>query len=85
MARTILTITVLVDVVPLARQSPISKNYQSKFLQTFSGNQGNAASKSPALEERKDSQAIDPLSHVRLELLGFIDIMMLKKYTVYPQ
>ena len=74
----ILTITVLADLVTLVRQSPITKTYPSKFMQTFSGNQANAASKSPALEERVDSQAIDPLSHVRLELLEYIDSTMLK-------
>ena len=85
MAQTITKITVLADIVTLARQLPTTKSYPSKFMQTFSGNQANAASKSPALEERIDSQAIDPLSHVRLELLGYIDSAMLKQYTVYPQ
>ena len=77
MAPTITTIIVLADVVTLARQLPTTKNYPSKFMQTFSGNQVNAASKSPALEERIDSQTIDPLSHVRLELLGYIGSTML--------
>ena len=84
MAQTIILITVLADIVTLARQLPTTKSYPSKFMQTFSGNQASAASKSPALEERIDSQAIDPLSHVRLELLGYIDSAMLKQYTVYP-
>ena len=78
MAQTITTITMLADDITIARQLPTTKNYPSKFMQTFSGNQANAASKSPALEERTDSQAIDPLSHVRLGLLGYIDSTMLK-------
>ena len=78
MVQTILAITVLADGVTLARQLPITKNYPSKFMQTFSGNQANATSKSPAPEERIDSQAIDPLSHVRLDLLEYIDSTMLK-------
>ena len=51
------------------RQSPITKGYPSKFMQTLSGNQANATSKSSAAEERRDSQPIDPLSHVRLKCL----------------
>ena len=50
----------------LARQLPATKSYPSKFMQSLSGSQANAASRSPASEERRDSQAIDPLSHVRL-------------------
>ena len=77
MAQATITIAGLADVVTLARQLPTTRNYPSKFMQTFSGNQANAASKSPALEERIDSQAIDPLSHVRLELFGYINSTML--------
>ena len=55
------------DTATPARQLPITKGYPSKFMQTLSGNQANATSKSPAAEERRDSQAIDPLSHVRLK------------------
>lgn len=47
-----------------ARHLPNTKTYPSKFIQSLSGNQATAASKSPAAEERRDSQAIDPLSHV---------------------
>ena len=56
------------DIALPARQLPTTKSHPSKFMQTISGNQANAASKFPVAEERRDSQAIDPLSHVRLEV-----------------
>ena len=66
------------DIVTSARQLPTSRINPSKFMQTLSGNQASTASKSPALEERRDSQAIDPLSHVCLELPGYINFPVLK-------
>ena len=58
------------DTVTPARQLPNTKSYPSKLMQTLSGNQAIAASKSPAAEDRKDSQTIDPLSHVPLRVPG---------------
>lgn len=54
-------------------------------MQTLSGNQAHAASKSPGAEERRDSQAIDPLSHVRLRVPGHSKGIVLIYGAAYPQ
>ena len=54
-------------------------------MQTLSGNQASAASKFPAAEERRDSQAIDPLSHVRLRTPGHSVGIVLRHSVAYPQ
>ena len=48
-----------------ARPWSNSKNYPSKFIPSLSGNQSNTAGRSQSVDSRQDSQAIDPLSHVR--------------------
>ena len=58
----------IADTAIPARQLPNPKSYPSKFMQSLSGSQTNPASRSPAVEERRDPQAIDPLSHVRLRV-----------------
>lgn len=58
-----------------ARHLPNTKTYPSKFIQSLSGNQATAASKSPAAEERRDSQAIDPLSHAILNRTNTTNIL----------
>lgn len=73
------------DTATPARQLPITKSYPSKFMQTISGNQAIAASKSPAAEERKDSQAIDPLSHVCIIVSRHRDGTVLRYCAAYPQ
>lgn len=54
-------------------------------MQTLSGNQANVGTKSSAAEERRDSQAIDPLSHVRLITPGNNEGIVLRHGTAYPQ
>lgn len=54
-------------------------------MQTISGNQANVASKSPMAEERRDSQAIDPLSHVRHEVPRYNNFDVLRIDAAYPQ
>lgn len=60
-----------------ARHLANPKSYPSKFMQSLSGSQATAASKSPAAEERRDSQAIDPLSHVRLKISRHSEVIAL--------
>ena len=54
----------LADIVPTARLLPNGKSYSAKFIPGLAGGQSNAASKSSNAEGRRDSQGIDPLSHV---------------------
>lgn len=54
-------------------------------MQTLSGNQANAASKSAGAEERRDSQAIDPLSHVRIKVVRNSEETALRYRAAYPQ
>lgn len=54
-------------------------------MQTISGNQANVASKSPMAEERRDSQAIDPLSHVRHQVPRYNEFLVLRNDAAYPQ
>lgn len=53
------------DTGPAAR--PLSKAYSNKYIPSLSANQSNAAPKSGNAEARRESQAIDPLSHVRFK------------------
>lgn len=73
------------DTATPVRQLPSNRSYPSKFMQTLSGNQANAASKSSTPEERRDSQAIDPLSHVRSKVPGQSEEMVLRYGAVHPQ
>ena len=52
----------------VAHAVPNGKPHSSKSVPSFPGNSGNPVHNTPkstSLEGRKDSQAIDPLSHVR--------------------
>lgn len=73
------------DITTSARQFPTTKSYPSKLMQTISGNQANVASKSPMAEERRDSQAIDPLSHVRQQVFRYNSFDVLRNDAAYPQ
>jgi len=65
MAQCFVSLEPAADADAAARPLSIGRSYPSKLKPSLSGNQANNIPKTANSEGRRDSQGIDPLSHVR--------------------